>query len=428
MIKNHAPALAALERSPRLRPSATDARPASTRIRASTSAPSAPAITGLRSSSAISSCASTIALVRRSRSWSASTSTTGLPRRRQQRKRLQAAQHLLRVARGQGASRTETSLISSASTPPAPPGDHRPGRVGRRSPRSSISTPAGAIAWTRKRSRASPASSSRSSIWTAASAAWRAPARSSSSAPSSVLRTISGPRASTATAPRRWSAAARPASSGSPASLQSASGRPCSAAPAAAVRTPASPALAEALETPPPRRQRRRPRSAPDPQSAVAPLRVVVDPGEASMPRPRDRGRSERRLLAVIAGAIARDMNTARSGSSRGAPRSPADRLGRVLGGGRSGRTKITIRASTCPTRRGRGSCPGTDQQSRWRSCRPDSRPRPPAAADGADCAGLLAEACTSRLAASQASAHMIPGPPALVMPTRPPSGMAAGQ
>ena len=118
-----------------------------------------------------------------------------------------------------GQIRTATSPSSSAWVPPAPQASTGP-NIGSATTPTSISTPPSTIAWTRKRSRSTPAAARLASIAGAASSTAAAPPRPVRTAPSSVLWTISGPTAFSATAAPS-SAAARPAAAGSAASRDS---------------------------------------------------------------------------------------------------------------------------------------------------------------------------------------------------------------
>ena len=82
--------------------------------------PSGPAITGLSSISAISGCASTIALIRTRRSSSVPKSTGAVPRYPVRRGKARANGASPHFAGTIGQIRTVTSLSSSAWMPPAP--------------------------------------------------------------------------------------------------------------------------------------------------------------------------------------------------------------------------------------------------------------------------------------------------------------------
>ena len=198
------------------------------RTRASTAtAPSGVAITGFRSSSAISGWASTIA-----------------PTRSEQLlERLDVGRRARRGSRQQRVGRRATRSISAASAaveradphlrrrpssstavPPAPQATTGP-KTGSVTTPTSISTPSSTIAWTRKRLAREPARPARLVIALAAAPTSSAPASPSRDRAELGLVEDAGAGAFSATLPPISSAAA-PAAAGSPASRESGSRDP----------------------------------------------------------------------------------------------------------------------------------------------------------------------------------------------------------
>ena len=141
----------------------------------------------------------------------------------------------------------------------------------------------------------------------------------------------------------------------------------------------------------------------------------------------RDRSAASRRA-AWSAG----DMKTAWTGSSRcSSARASLDRRGDVLGLGQQRPDEDhDQRVEPVPAAERDDRPPVLLGARRWRSCRPGCRATPRPGRKPRSSAPDLSGSCgTSSPAASQASAHMIPGPPALVrMPTRGPRRQRLGR
>ncbi len=152
---------------------------------------------------------------------------------------------------------------------------------------------------------------------------------------------------------------------------------------------------------------------------AASPPARRLDRGRARPTRGRRRLRQPRRRARSASGMPSALMTTARTGLSPPPARATAAATSSAVA--LTAGTNRTITASTPGSSSTSGSAASYEAQSLSRACRPGSRGSPrPAGAPRVAYGSLQRAAGSVRPAASQASAHMIPSPPALVSTATP--------